>query len=109
MNHLKRFYTVALVFQFLLLCGAVSVRAQAPALRLPRPSQKASVMQTIGVTDVTITYSRPAVKGRKIWGDAPAAVAAGSATPDDSMKRLKTSPLVPFLHVVRHGPHHAHP
>ena len=29
--------------------------AQTPALRFPRPSQKASVMQTIGVTDVTIT------------------------------------------------------
>ena len=47
--------------------------AQAPpAVRLPRPSQKATVMQTIGVTDVTITYSRPGVKGRRIWGDAVA-------------------------------------
>ena len=26
-------------------------------------------MQRIGVTDVTITYSRPGVKGRQIWGD----------------------------------------
>jgi len=26
-------------------------------------------MQTIGLTDVTITYSRPGVKGRVIWGD----------------------------------------
>src|SRR5256714_2074633 len=37
-------------------------------LRLPRPSQKASVMQTVGLTDITITYSRPGVKGRKIFG-----------------------------------------
>jgi hypothetical protein len=34
----------------------------------PRPSPKASVMQTIGTTEVTITYSRPGVKGREIWG-----------------------------------------
>jgi Protein of unknown function (DUF2911) len=34
-----------------------------------RPSLKASVMQRIGVdTDITIVYSRPGVKGRKIWG-----------------------------------------
>ena len=37
-------------------------------LNLPRPSPKASVMQRIGLTDMTITYSRPAVKGRQIWG-----------------------------------------
>ena len=35
----------------------------------PRPSPKASVMQTIGTAEVTITYSRPAVKGRVVWGD----------------------------------------
>jgi hypothetical protein len=33
-----------------------------------RVSPKASVSQTIGFTDVTISYSRPGVKGRKIWG-----------------------------------------
>jgi len=26
--------------------------------------------QTIGLTDMTITYSRPGVKGRKVFGDA---------------------------------------
>jgi hypothetical protein len=39
-----------------------------PAMRLPQISQGASVKQTIGLNDVTITYSRPGVKGRKIWG-----------------------------------------
>ena len=33
-----------------------------------RVSPKASVSQTIGFTEVTINYSRPGVKGRKIWG-----------------------------------------
>lgn len=35
----------------------------------PRESQKASVMQRIGITDITVNYSRPGVKGRKIWGE----------------------------------------
>ena len=39
-----------------------------PPMRLPQTSQGASVKQTIGLNDVTITYSRPGVKGRKIWG-----------------------------------------
>jgi Protein of unknown function (DUF2911) len=49
---------------------AAPVRAQAPAaaVQLPRPSPNASVSQTIGVTEVTIHYSRPGVKGRAIWG-----------------------------------------
>jgi len=33
-----------------------------------RISPKAFITQTIGITDVTISYSRPGVKGRKIWG-----------------------------------------
>lgn len=37
-------------------------------LTLPRVSQKASVTQTVGLTDVTIMYNRPGVKGRVIWG-----------------------------------------
>ena len=42
-------------------------RAQA-FLDLPRPSQHAQVTQRIGLTDVTINYSRPLVKGRKVFG-----------------------------------------
>jgi len=41
--------------------------AQAP-VQLPRPSPNASVSQWIGVTEVTVHYSRPGVKGRVIWG-----------------------------------------
>lgn len=37
--------------------------------KIPK-SLKASVMQRLGTdTDITITYSRPGVKGRKIWGE----------------------------------------
>ncbi|HEV8432592.1 MAG TPA: DUF2911 domain-containing protein [Thermoanaerobaculia bacterium] len=46
---------------------AFSLFAQA-AIPLPEASPAATVGQTIGVTDVTITYHRPAVNKRKIWG-----------------------------------------
>lgn len=39
-----------------------------PQLTLPRPSPAATLKQTVGSTDVTITYSRPGVKGRQIFG-----------------------------------------
>ena len=48
----------------------ISFLAPAPSraeLTLPRPSPKATVSQTIGLTNLTVTYSRPGVKGRKIW------------------------------------------
>jgi hypothetical protein len=38
-------------------------------LNLPQPSPKASVMQTIGITDIKLIYHKPSVKGRVIWGD----------------------------------------
>jgi hypothetical protein len=52
----------------LLLTAALPLAAQQPQIRTPRPSQKQIVTQTVGVTDVTINYSRPGVKGRAIWG-----------------------------------------
>ncbi len=33
-----------------------------------RVSPAATASQKVGTTDITISYSRPAVKGRKIWG-----------------------------------------
>jgi hypothetical protein len=42
--------------------------AQSLVLDLPRQSQRAEVSQRIGITDITIHYHRPLVKGRKVWG-----------------------------------------
>lgn len=36
---------------------------------LPRPSPGAEVKQRVGITDLQISYSSPAAKGRTIWGD----------------------------------------
>jgi tetratricopeptide (TPR) repeat protein len=41
--------------------------AQGFALDLPLLSQRATVSQTIGLTDISITYHRPLVKQRVIW------------------------------------------
>ena len=38
-------------------------------LNLPRGSQKAKVEQTIGITKISISYSRPSVKDRELWGN----------------------------------------
>jgi hypothetical protein len=37
-------------------------------LDLPRPSPFAKVSQDVGLTQIVVDYSSPAVKGRKIWG-----------------------------------------
>ncbi len=51
----------------LTLCVAPHVQSQS-VLDLPYASQAAQVKQRVGVTDITITYHRPVVNGRKIWG-----------------------------------------
>ncbi|OUR97706.1 hypothetical protein A9Q86_15960 [Flavobacteriales bacterium 33_180_T64] len=57
--------TITTLFLCLLLSISYSTFAQ---LNTPRGSQQATVSQRIGVSDVSITYSRPSVKGREIWG-----------------------------------------
>jgi Protein of unknown function (DUF2911) len=110
MKALKRI-TILLGAVTLVLMTAAMVAAQTPvAIKPIRPSQKASVMQTIGVTDVTITYSRPGVKGRTIWGDPPAGMAAraqGEATLDNQNERKPGEPIVPYNHVWRAGANEA--
>lgn len=104
MSSLKRSYVSVFAVMFLLCCAA-SALAQ---VETPRPSQKASVMQRVGVTDITITYSRPGVKGRQIWGDPlPGQTAQGEATLDNQNARPKGAPIVPYGHVWRTGANEA--
>jgi hypothetical protein len=102
-------FTLAMLFAF---SCVTYVAAQQPPVQVKpiRPSQKASVMQTIGVTDITITYSRPPVKGRTIFGDAPASMEArhpGEATLDNQNERKPGEPIVPYNHVWRAGANEA--
>ncbi len=50
------------------LTAGIPLHARGQSLELPSASQAAEVKQRIGVTDITINYHRPLVKGRKIWG-----------------------------------------
>ena len=43
----------------------LSVNAQ---IKTPAPSPSQKIEQTVGLTDVTVEYSRPSMKGRKIFG-----------------------------------------
>jgi hypothetical protein len=54
-----------------LACGliaAIAGTATAADLEFPAPSPGATVKQKVGLTDVEVVYSRPGVKGRKIFG-----------------------------------------
>ena len=66
---MRRFATTgALAVAFACLAVPAPLPAQAPALVLPKASQRATVSQTIGLTEIAITYDRPLVNGREIWG-----------------------------------------
>lgn len=56
-----------LILPCMLLIAALCV-AQSTQLDLPRQSQKAILIQRIGITDVKIVYHRPLANGRKVWG-----------------------------------------
>jgi hypothetical protein len=102
MSSLKR-SSITIFAVLFVMSLAASASAQ---VVLPRPSQKASVMQRIGATDITITYSRPGVKGRKIWGDplpGQEATVKGEATLDNQNVRPKDAVIVPYGHVWRTG------
>jgi hypothetical protein len=53
---------------FALIPVAPLLLAQAPPLMLPEASPRAQVHQKVGLTEIDVTYSRPAVKGRPVWG-----------------------------------------
>jgi hypothetical protein len=104
----KRFSFFSFAILFAATCVAPYVQAQqSPARVRPLyPSPKASLMQTIGVTDVSIAYSRPAVKGRTIFADAPSTMetrAKGEGTLDNQNERKPGEPIVPYNHVWRAG------
>ena len=55
-----------MLFAALLIISLVSAQTQ---LRVPRISQFAKISQTIGLSEVSVSYHRPGVKGREIWGN----------------------------------------
>ncbi|MFI1743822.1 DUF2911 domain-containing protein [Thalassobellus sediminis] len=58
-NYIKLFFMCFMLF------ASMSTFAQ---LITPRGSQFATVSQRVGISDVTIAYSRPSVNDREVWG-----------------------------------------
>lgn len=71
---MKRGHTTSLLFTFLLLLATYATTLTAQNLSTPRPSPAATLNQQIGMTSVTVNYSRPQViangndRTGKVWG-----------------------------------------
>lgn len=55
-----------IILAFAVVLSSFQIDAQ---VKTPAPSPKCTVEQKVGLTDVTIEYSRPSMKGRTIFGD----------------------------------------
>lgn len=65
---MNKHLAAATLIAFGCVLGAPATPGQSALLKLPDSSPAASVTQRIGITDVTIAYHRPVVRGRKIFG-----------------------------------------
>lgn len=54
------------VLFLLAIVASITVEAQ---INTPAPSPSAKLMQTVGLTEVSIDYSRPSMRGRKVFGN----------------------------------------
>lgn len=59
--------TFVLLFALLVFSSGEIIFAQ-PQLKIPDASQRATVSQQIGLSEISITYNRPGVKGRMVFG-----------------------------------------
>jgi hypothetical protein len=124
MKNFLRFLPRAAAPALVLLAAATfaSARQQTPPpkVRLPQASPQATLAETVGVTDITITYHRPSVRGRTLWGDvSPEKTAeilkassflpqsAPEGTLDGGAGTGKDFPMVPNGHVWRAGANEA--
>ena len=55
-------------FLFFIICSCISIIGAAQ-LRMPAPSPTQTIKQDFGLSSIELTYSRPAIKGRKIFGE----------------------------------------
>lgn len=81
MKRLNMIICMVLTLSFLLYLPAICFAQRGG----PPASPKAAITQTVGVdTVITIEYSRPGVKGRKIWGElVPYGLAPGNKYSDN--------------------------
>jgi hypothetical protein len=60
---INKFTSTLLVFAWVCFAGF------AQQIQMPQASPSAKISQKVGLTDVTVDYSRPSTKGRKIFGE----------------------------------------
>lgn len=68
MNFIGKILSVSTIFLTVLFVSTLSDEALCQKKEEVRISPKALIKQIVGFTEVKIEYSRPGVKGRKIWG-----------------------------------------
>jgi hypothetical protein len=121
MTSTKRVPLFVISLFLLTACAAsLALAQQPPKVRLPQASPSAAVSQSIGITDIAITYHRPSVRGRTVWGDisadkVAALIKANSAGPgavtegtvDGAPGTGKDFPMAPNGHVWRAGANEA--
>src|ERR1700709_2380026 len=61
---MKKFFIY--LFTIIMACGTLKTYAQEP--RIPEASSTQTIIQDFGLGKITVTYSRPSVKGRLIFG-----------------------------------------
>lgn len=57
------------IFGMIAIASAIGLSSSAQGLKTPAPSPTTQVKQDFGMSSIEINYSRPAMKGRKIFGD----------------------------------------
>lgn len=66
----KEIFMIKSLFSAILLTAFMVILVDAQTqLRVPRISQGAKISQDIGISQISISYCRPGVKDRVIWGD----------------------------------------
>lgn len=69
MGAFSRYASAVALAVVLLVASHTQAVAQERASELPRLSPSASIAQMIGITEVAVTYGRPSVRGREVFGE----------------------------------------
>ena len=120
MNTPGKFFPRAAALALVLLASVCVGARQQAKVRLPQASPPSTLTHVVGVTDLTIVYHRPSVRGRTLWGDVSADKVAAilkatsflpqnspEGTLDGGQGTGKDFPMVPNGHVWRAGANEA--
>src|SRR5579863_9260033 len=67
-THKKLFGLCLVLAGILTLAPEVPAQPAEPKIDFPAPSPACTIKQRVGLTDITVDYSRPGIKNRQIFG-----------------------------------------